>query len=356
MATYIAGLLSGLHESATTVTVVVKPVDSDFLRAHAPSHRYVHAPRWLTYRPARLVWEQIGLPVLASRLRVDVVHSPHYTFPLISARRTVVTLHDATFFSEPQAHGRGKRLFFRTWIRLARRLSRGTISPSQATASEIRRFVPGPRAMSVAHLGVDRETFHPPDHDELTRFRARHEIADGGRWIAFLGTVEPRKSVSSLVRAHRRLMERSAQTVPPLLVAGGLGWDEDAGALLRAAGDVSGSPLRYLGYLPVDELAAFLGGADVVVYPSTGEGFGLPVLEAMASGVPVLTTMRLAIPEVAGDCVAYTEPDDESIVRDLGAFLADDAGRRHFARAGRERAAAFTWRACAREHETVYAP
>jgi glycosyltransferase involved in cell wall biosynthesis len=108
------------------------------------------------------------------------------------------------------------------------------------------------------------------------------------------------------------------------------------------------------GYLPVDELRALLGGATVVAYPSLGEGFGLPVLEAMACGAAVLTTRRLALPEVGGDAVAYTEPDEAAIATALGELLADDETRRLLGKAALERAGQFTWDRCAQLHVEAY--
>ena len=348
VARYIAGLLTGLQEAGAQVGVVVKHDDLDWLRSQAPAHHYTTAPRWTRSRPLRLLWEQVGLPLVVRRSGARVLHSPHYTFPLATAAMTDVTLHDATFFSDPAAHGRLKRTFFRTWIRLARRWAAATIAPSAATAAAIDAVVPRGRT-AVAHLGVDRTVFGVPAPSVVHAFAREHDLDPDTGWIAFLGTVEPRKQVPALIAAHARL--RGAGTaVPPLLVAGGLGWDERARGLLEEAGDRAGAPVRYLGYLPLEELASFLGGATLVVYPSTGEGFGLPVLEAMASGAAVVTTARLAIPEVAGDAVRYVEPTEDGIAEGIASLLADPRARRALAEAGTARAAAFTWHACAVEH------
>jgi len=202
----------------------------------------------------------------------------------------------------------------------------------------------------VAPLGVDRAVFHPPAAEDVRRLRQQLELGDT-EFVAFLGTVEPRKNVSALVRGWA-LAVRDTTRPPALVVAGGHGWDDTVDAA------VAGIPSRLRvirpGYLPMADLPALLGGAAVVAYPSFGEGFGLPVLEAMACGATVLTTRRLALPEVGGDAVAYTEPDDASIAAALRELLADDAARALLGKAAQERATQFTWDRCARLHVQAY--
>jgi glycosyltransferase involved in cell wall biosynthesis len=169
--------------------------------------------------------------------------------------------------------------------------------------------------------------------------------------VAFLGTLEPRKNVPALVRGWVSAV-RDRPNPPVLVLAGGAGWDTD---LDQALAEVPAG-LRVLrpGYLPVGELAGLLGGAEVVAYPSLGEGFGLPVLEAMSCGAAVLTTRRLALPEVGGDAVAYTEPDAASIGAALAELLGDADRRKTLAAAAVERAALFSWDACATAHVAAY--
>ena len=344
---YVDELLPALHEEGTELAVVCQLHDVAHYERLLPGVELLAAPAAVARRPVRLAWEQAGLPLLARRARADVLHCPHYTMPLVSGLPVVTTLHDATFFTHPGVHLPVKRRFFQTWTRASLARAARCVTPSAATRDELVRVAGAdPARVDVAHLGVDQARFHVPSAGERAAVRQHLDLA--GPYLAFLGTLEPRKNVPALIRAWSALADP-----PALVLAGGRGWD---GEVDRAVAAVPTTHrLLRPGYLPLELLAGFLGGAELVVYPSLGEGFGLPVLEAMACGAPVLTTPRLSLPEVGGDAVAYTEPDAPSITAALGALLADPDRRAELAAAGRVRAQGFDWRACARAHQASYA-
>lgn len=351
---YVEEVVRELARDDVELVVVTKDGDAARFAALAgPGVRYVRAPRLVDRTWGRFLWEQIRLPGLVRRIRPDVVHSPHYTFPLLVRRPRVVTLHDATFFSDPHVHSRVKGIFFRSWTRLALRSVDVCITPSEATADELARHgLRGRARLRVAHLGIDHEAFRPPTADEVTRVRQAIGVGDRG-WVAFLGTLEPRKNVPALVRAMAAIgRDRGRDRTPALVLAGARGWDSTLdSAVERASDDIQ---VVRPGYLDFHLLPALLGGSELTVYPSLGEGFGLPVLEAMASGAAVLTTPRLALPEVGGDAVAYTEPDDDSIRRAIEELLDDPPRREQLARKATARAASFTWRRTAEQHLDAY--
>jgi len=349
---YLDGIIPALAARGSSVTVVCKPEDAEhFRRSGLP---VLTAPASTTSVARRFLWEQVALPGIARRAGAHTIHSPHYTFPLLTRRARVVTVHDLTFFSHPELHTPVKRLFFRTWVRLSRLFRTVVVAPSSATASEYVRITGADEARVVVALhGYDHDQFHRPTAAEVAGFSASLTPAPE-RWVAFLGTLEPRKNVVPLIEAFETATAGSpAGERPSLLLAGGPGWDTGIDPAISAA--VSrGVDVRKLGYLPLGDLSAFLGGAQIVAYPSLGEGFGLPVLEAMATGACVVTTRRLALPEVGGDAVEYTGIDAPSIAATLASLLQDPAERDRLGTAALERAGEFTWARCAASHTEAY--
>lgn len=348
---YVDELVPELDRAGTDLVLAVQSRDVAHYRSLAPSARVVGAPARIASRPVRMAWEQMLLPRLARRVRADVLHSPHYTMPVASPVPVVVTLHDATFFSTPELHLRSKGVFFRTWTRLSVRRAAALVVPSVATRDEVAAATGAdPARMTVAYHGVDRGLFHPVDAAERARVRATLDIGDRP-YVGFLGTIEPRKNVPALIRAWVRACE--GLTDPPALVlAGARGWDTAVDAALAAVPEHL--TVRTPGYLPLADLPGFLAGATVLAYPSLGEGFGLPVLEAMACGATVLTTRMLSLPEVGGEAVAYCGTEQDAIAAELRALLDDGDRRAALSSAAVERAASFTWARAAQTHLDAY--
>ncbi|WFE24943.1 glycosyltransferase family 1 protein [Solwaraspora sp. WMMD791] len=347
---YVDGLLGALGAlvgSDIEVSVVALRTDVERYTRMLPAVDVIAAPAAVAHRPARLAWEQTGLPLLAQQVGADVLHSPYYTCPMRAGCPVTVTVHDATFFTEPEHYDKSRRTFFRSAIKTSLRRASRVIVPSKASRDELIRLLNADQArIDVAYHGVDGSAFHVPSDEEKARVRARLGLADTG-YIAFLGAKEPRKNVPNLIRGWVRAVQDRPEP-PALVLAGGQGHDDD---IDRAVADVP-AHLRLLrpGYLRYADLPGFLGGALVAAYPSYGEGFGLPILEAMACGAPVLTTPRLSLPEVGGDAVAYTSEDPDRIAADLATLLDDESRRDALAKAGVDRARDFTWSSSAQVH------
>ena len=302
-------------------------------------------------RPARLAWEQARGPALARHVRPDVWHGPHYTMPLRATAPCVVTIHDLTFFDHPEWHERSKVVFFRRMIRAAARRATLLVCVSAYTADRLRVLV-APRAdIAVVHHGVDHDRFSAlGDETRDLAALARHGIEPP--YIAFASTIEPRKNVPTLVRAFAQI----ATTRPDLrlVLAGSDGWGAREA---RDAITESGVATRVLrpGYLDAATISAFFRRAEVVAYPSFEEGFGLPALEGLACGAPVVTTEGSALAEVVGDAAVLAPPGDAGALAGAIARILDDPGLRERLRsAGPARAAQFTWEACVDQHVGAY--
>jgi glycosyltransferase involved in cell wall biosynthesis len=348
---YVDGLVGALGGAGADLAVACQRADEERYRRLAPAATIVSGPVGLGHRTERLAWEQSGLPVVAEQVGADVLHMPYFSMPLRPGVPTVVTVHDMTFFTDPDRYTPTSARSLKSATMTAARQATRLIVPSNATRDELVRVLAvDPGKIDVAYHGVDHRLFHRPDPAQVSRVTARLGL-HGKPYIAFLGSLTPRKNAPALVRGWAGAV--AGLPDPPALVLGGGGaWNEE---LDEAAATVPPN-LRLIrpGYLPFADLPGFLGGALVVAAPSRGEGFGLTVLEAMACGAAVLTTYRTSLPEVGGDAVAYTEPDADSIAASLRSLLDDDQRRAALGEAAYARSQEFTWAASAAAHVASY--
>lgn len=294
--------------------------------------RAVRAP--IPARPARACWKRLDLPPLRWWTGpVDVVHGPNFVVPPSAPAREVLTVHDLTVLHYPEMCTRDA-LQYPTLIRRA--LGRGALvhAVSEAVGAEV-----------VDAFGVEAERVVVVPNGVTAPGEADpargHLLTGAERYVLALGTVEPRKDLPTLVRAFAAVAADDPDL--SLVVAGPEGWGE---AAFRAAVDACGvaERVRRLPWLPEDDRAAVLHGASVLAYPSVYEGFGLPPLEAMAAGVPVVTTTAGALPEVVGEAARTVTPGDaDALAVALHDVLGDPALRSRLAAAGRDRAARYSW-------------
>lgn len=347
---YTVALARGLaSDDRIDLVLLTRRTDAERWTAMAPGAEV--AARVPASRPSRLAWEQLNGAPLARKLDVDLWHGPHYTMPLRLRVPSIVTIHDLTFFDHPEWHERSKVVFFRRMITSSTRRADLCVCVSEFTARRLAAVAPARGEVAVIHHGVDHDRFRP-EHDEaadLALLRARGIVAP---YVAFAGTIEPRKDLPTLVAAFAR----ASATRPDLrlVLAGGDGWGSDA---LRDAIAGSGAATRVLrvGYLPDEVLPAFFRRAAVVAYPSRQEGFGLPALEALACGAPLVTTSGSAMDELVGDAALVVAPADvDALSTALEQALVPDVAARLRA-AGPARAAPFTWDASVDAHVAAYA-
>jgi glycosyltransferase involved in cell wall biosynthesis len=298
----------------------------------------------------RLVWEQTGFPRLVARARLDLLHSLHYTRPMRLPCASVVTFHDMTFFLFPHLHTLSKRLYFPQAMRLSARKANALIADSESTRQDaIRLLGISPARIHTVPLGVS-PAFHPVrEAGLLEAVRQRYSLPE--HFILYVGLVEPRKNLPMLLRAYQRLPGGSA---PALVIVGRFGWGVEQVFKLVEALAIQ-EKVHFSGYVPAEDLPIVYNLADVFVYPSLYEGFGLPPLEAMACGTPVITTAVSSLPEHVGEAGILIPPqDEEALFQALVDILQDPDLRGELSRKGPERAAQYSWNRTAQETLNVY--
>ncbi len=307
--------------------------------------------RWFRRLPLRFLLEQVYLPLLLRRRGIDVVHSLHYAFPLVTfGTRRAVTFHDMTFFNMPEVHERTKVLYFRSFMRAMARLADHSIFISRSALEDY-----------TARLGPIRGASSVIPHGKGEQFR-QDVVFDRGRlsehyglaeqFVLYLGTIEPRKNLSRLVEAFAAIADRHPKL--QLVIAGKRGWMiEDLYRTIERLG--LEKRVLFPGFVSEEDKPALLRACALFVYPSLYEGFGLPALEAIACGAPTITSRIAALPEVVGDAALLIDPNStESLAQAMESLLTTPGLREELERKGAMQAARFTWERTAAATAMVY--
>jgi glycosyltransferase involved in cell wall biosynthesis len=300
--------------------------------------RIMPFPRLWTH--LRFSWEMVRYPP-------DLLFVPAHVLPIVHPRRSVVTIHDLGYLYHPEAHRPLDRIYLDLSTRYNARAATRLIADSSATQHDlIERYGVGPDKITVVYPGYDKTIFQPVrDEETIEVVKARYGITDD--YILFVGTLQPRKNLTSLIKAFSDLQLPTSNL--QLVIAGKKGWlykeifrqVEELGLEAKAV---------FTGYVPEGNLPALLSGARLFVFPSLYEGFGLPVLEAMACGTPVVCSKVSSLPEVAGDAAVLVDPlDVKGLAAAMERVLGDEELRSDLINRGFAQVRKFSWEKCARE-------
>ena len=306
-------------------------------RASFPGLRMARAPLDTEPPWRRVFWEQALQPWQLRRY--DLYHALAFVAPIVLSAPMVVTVYDLSFLHFPARLSAARRLYLRALTALTCARARRVLAISQSTADDLTAHLGlPPGKIDVTPLGYDRAAFHPLLERDVAHFRRKHNLPE--RFWLFVGTLEPRKNLPLLLKAYARLPEAERL---PLILGGGIGWmaQEVFAAIERL--ELGGS-VKHVGFIPTADLPLWYNCAEAFLYPSVYEGFGLPVLEAMACGTPVITTDVSSLPEVAGGAAKCLPPGDIEPWTDALSDLQGNGEWRAAARAkGLARAKRFSW-------------
>jgi glycosyltransferase involved in cell wall biosynthesis len=303
---------------------------------------------------SNLLWYKLGVPLPIEVMGpiADLYYFPDFALPPLRRGRSVITVHDLSFLLVPDCAEVGLRNHLEKVVPMSVRYADFVTADSENTRNELTTLLDvEPNRVSVVYGGVDSR-FHPIE-DEATLHAARVKYGLHSPFILYVGTIEPRKNLGRLLRAYTRLRAKY-KTPHRLVVAGGLGWLYQD--VLREIDELASEhEVIFLGRVPDEDLPTLYSLADVFAFPSLYEGFGLPPLEAMACGVPVVCSNTSSLPEVVGDAGVLVSPFDiDALSEAIASLLEDPARRTELAARGRERARLFTWERSARQLLAIY--
>jgi glycosyltransferase involved in cell wall biosynthesis len=348
--TYIRNLLRelGKMDQDTEYVILCRPQDDAAVRAFGANFRPVIETAG-NYSLA----EQIRIPWALRRERVDLFHAPHYVLPPLVQCPSVVTIHDCIHLMFPQyLPNRWALAYARTSITQAAKRSTRVLTVSESSKRDIQRFVDiPPGKVDVIYNSYDPRFGIEPDAETVHRVRERYQLQS--EFVLYAGNVKPHKNVERLIEAFHIVRSRGLDQLKLVLI----GDDISRYTALRRAvhRHQLHNYVRFLGYVPEETLAVMYRLAGAFVFPSLYEGFGLPPLEAMASGTPVVTSNVSSLPEVAGDAAELVDPySAEAIAEGMYRVLTDHDLRATLRRRGPEHARQFSWESSVRRVREIY--
>jgi glycosyltransferase involved in cell wall biosynthesis len=337
--TYVRNLVGALarQRGDDTYVLLCRPADEAFIQGLGPGFEAL-VERSGNYS----MREQVSVPAALRRARVDLFHSPHYVVSPLTTCPYVVTIHDCIHLRFPQyLPNRAAHAYARTMMGLGARRSRRILTVSHASKEDIVHYLRVPAAkVEVVYNALDERLAAPPTDEDLQRVRERYLL--NSPFILYAGNIKPHKNIDRLIEAYSILRRRGVEHAK-LIIAG-----EEISkypALRRLVHRFQlHQHVRFFGFVPEATLAALYRLASVFVFPSLYEGFGLPPLEAMAAGAPVVTSNVSSLPEVVGDAALLVDPMDAGAIAEaIGRVLGDQGLRDELVRRGHLRVKAFSW-------------
>ena len=305
-------------------------------------------------RPVRLLFQQVLLPIVAGWWDADVVHSPSFLMPMVRGRQHhILTVHDMTSFTLPNYHILLRRsLPYRQFLLWSIRRAHMITVPSGSTQEDMHHWVPDLSRTRVRVIpgGIGEEfTVYPREAIQ----NALERLGLPASYILYVGTIEPRKNLPILVQSYKQLVTMG-KTKKHLVLVGRLGWGYDA-VLKQIKSSELKHRIHMVGYVHQHDLPLVYGGATLFVYPSLQEGFGFPPLEAMACGVPTISSQTSSLKEnLQGAAILVPPADLESLTEAMHQLLSDEASRDQYRQEGIARAAVFRWAETARRTLQCY--
>jgi glycosyltransferase involved in cell wall biosynthesis len=337
--TYVRNLVHELarQDHDDRYVLLCRGADAEYLRSLGPRFETI-CDRSGNYS----IREQISIPMTLQRAHVHLFHAPHYVVSPLTTCPYVVTIHDCIHLRFPQyLPNRLAPAYARTMMRVAARRARRVLTVSHASKQDILHYL-GVAAdkVEVIYNAIDTRLATPPTDEDMARVRDRFLLTSP--FILYAGNIKPHKNVDRLIEAYSILRRRGVVGVKLLIIGDEISKYPN---LRRLVHRFQLHPhVRFLGFVPEDTLAALYRLTSVFVFPSLYEGFGLPPLEAMAAGVPVITSNVSSLPEVVGDAAVLIDPMDAGAIADaLARVLGDDDLRAQLIQRGHERARAFSW-------------